>query len=141
METIESKPRTTKTTGYSAENSIFFSTGITGWRVSVHQHIWAPPTDVYENEENYVVRVELAGMNEDDFVVKIDQNKLMISGIRPDLPETRAFHQMEIRFGEFSTEVDLPGPVVMEHVSADYSNGFLRVILPKTHSKHITIEG
>ena len=141
MKTIESKPRTPKTTGYQPESALFLNTGFTGWHVSLHQHVYAPPTDVYETEDKYVVKVELAGMDENDFIVKIDQNKLLISGVRPDITETRAFHQMEIHFGEFSTEVDLPGPIDMEHVEADYTNGFLRVILPKAHSKHISIEG
>lgn len=139
MVIIESKPKNTKTTGYSPENSIFFTPGTTGWRLSIREHIWTPPTDVYEMEEKYCVRVEIAGMDENDFTVKIDSSRLIISGVRPDIPETRAYHQMEIHFGEFSTTVDLPGPVDIEHVTADYTNGFLRVNLPKAQTKHIDI--
>ncbi len=141
METIDLKPKTSKTTGYLPEDAVFFTSGLTGWRVSLRPHIWSPPTDVYETEDKYVVRVEIAGMDENDISVKIDQNRLIVSGIRPDLTENRAFHQMEIRFGEFSTEVEFPGPVEIEHVEADYQNGLLRINLPKAQPKHVPIEG
>ncbi len=139
MVTLEVKPKYTKTTGYSPENALLFAQGVTGWRLSIRQHIWTPPTDVYEMEDKYCVRVEISGMDENDFTVKIDSNRLTISGIRSDLPETRAYHQMEIHFGEFSTSVDLPGLVDIDHVSADYTNGFLRVNLPKAQTKHVDI--
>jgi HSP20 family protein len=80
-------------------------------------------------------------MDENDLSVKIDQNKLIISGVRPDFPETRAYHRMEIQFGEFSTEIEFPGPVGIDHIEADYQNGFLRIVLPKAQARHIPIEG
>jgi HSP20 family protein len=141
METLTPKPKTKKTSSPLPENAVFLAPGLKGWRVSIHQHIWSPPTDVYETEEKYIIRVEIAGMDENDLSVKIDQNRLIISGFRPDFPETRAYHRMEIHFGEFSTEVEFPGPVEIDHVEADYQNGFLRIVLPKAQAKRIPIEG
>jgi len=102
-----------------------------GWQVRVQSHVWSPPTDVYEIETAYVVRVEVAGMRDQDFSVQIDNNYLIISGARPDKPERRAYHQMEVRFSEFSTVVAIPGPVDMENAKAGYDDGFLVVTLPK----------
>ena len=106
----------------------------------VRSNVWSPPTDEYETENAYVVRVEIAGMNEDDFEVSIENNTLLIAGVRPDAPERRAYHQMEIRFGKFATALGLPGPVDIDHAIAEYKDGFLTVTLPKATSKQIKVE-
>lgn len=97
----------------------------------VRSHVWSPPTDEYETEEAYIVLVEIAGMRDDDFEVSLENNTLLISGSRPDFLERRAYQQMEIRFGKFSTAVNLPGPVNIEQAHAEYQDGFLTIILPK----------
>ena len=106
----------------------------------VRSHVWSPPTDQYETEDSYVVRVEIAGMQEDDFEVSLENNTLFISGSRPDFPERRAYQQMEIRFGKFATALGLPGPVNIEHARVEYKDGFLTVILTKEASNQIEVE-
>lgn len=102
-------------------------------------HLWRPSTDVYELEDRYVVRVEIAGMKEADFNINIDQNILTISGARQDTGERRAFHQMEIHYGEFITQFELSNDIEREKVEAEYQDGFLRVILPKAQTQQIKI--
>jgi HSP20 family protein len=111
-----------------------------GWQVQVRAGLWSPPTDVYETENNYVVRVEIAGMRDEDFEITIENNFLMISGSRPDIPERRAYQQMEIRFGKFETVVGIPGPLDFESSHADYKEGFLTVTMPKAKPNQIEIE-
>jgi HSP20 family protein len=111
-----------------------------GWRVSLRPATWRPPTDVYEIEDGYVVRVEIAGMREEDFSVELDGRSLVVRGVRSDYPERRAFHQMEIRYGEFSIEIEMPAPVLAADVQATYQEGFLRIQLPKARAKQIHIE-
>lgn len=106
----------------------------------VRSRNWSPPTDAYETEDEYVVRVEIAGMREEDFEVVLENNTLLISGSRPDLPERRAYHQMEIRSGKFSTAVDIPGPVNVETAVAEYKDGFLIVKLPRAKPNQIKVE-
>ncbi len=106
----------------------------------VRSKVWSPPTDAYETEEHYVVRLEMAGMREDDFEVVLENNTLLISGSRPDLPERRAYHQMEIRFGKFSTAIEIPGPVDVEAAVAEYKDGFLIVKLPRAKPSQIKVE-
>jgi HSP20 family protein len=101
----------------------------------VRSNVWSPPTDVYEIEDGYVVKVEIAGMREDNFEVAIENNILMISGNRPDFPERRAYHQMEIQFGKFEIAVAIPAAVDMENARAEYQDGFLTIHLPKAHIK------
>ncbi len=109
------------------------------WQMRMQAHIWSPPTDLFENEQNYIIRVEVAGMRQQDFSVILDNNILTISGSRPDTPERRAYHQMEVRFGEFSTAVAIPGPVNVEKSTAEYEDGFLVVTLPKAAPSKINI--
>lgn len=111
-----------------------------GWQVQVRSGVWSPPTDVYETDNDYVVRVEIAGMNEDGFDISVEDKFLTISGNRPDVPERRAYQQMEIRFGKFETVVGLPGPIDLDASHAEYKEGFLTVTLPKAKPNHIQIE-
>ncbi len=104
----------------------------------VRSNAWSPPTDEYETEEAYVIRMEIAGMQEDDFEVSLENNTLLISGSRLDnLPERRAYQQMEIQFGKFANAISLPGPVNIEQAHAEYKNGFLIIILPKTTQNEV----
>ncbi len=101
----------------------------------VRSSVWSPPTDVYETEEKYVIKVEIAGMRDDDFEVAFENAVLMIAGYRSDLNERRAYHQMEIRFGRFEIAVEIPISVDMEKATAEYRDGFLTIVLPKSNAK------
>ena len=100
---------------------------------------WRPPTDVFETEDAIIVRVEIAGMRDADFSVSLQDRLLVIQGTRSDQSERQAFHQMEIRFGEFSTEVELHWPVISDEVEAVYRDGFLTLVLPKAKPRVIEI--
>ena len=102
-------------------------------------HIWRPPTDVYETEDTVVVRVEIAGLRDEDFTISIAGRSLTIRGMRQDIAERRAYHQMEIFFGEFLSEVELPCGVIAENATAEYDTGFLRLWLPKEQPLKISI--
>jgi HSP20 family protein len=106
----------------------------------VRASVWGPPTDMYETEENFIVRIEIAGMRDEDFEIGVENNMLMISGNRPDLNERRAYHQMEIRFGKFEVAVEIPVPVDLERASAEYKDGFLMIQLPKASPRKIKVE-
>lgn len=100
-----------------------------GWQV--RSTVWNPPTDVYETEANLTIRVEVAGMRDEDFGVAIEKNFLMISGIRPDQSERRAYHQMEIMYGKFEIAIQMPVDVDVDHAHAEYKDGFLTILFPK----------
>ncbi|MDI6769308.1 MAG: Hsp20/alpha crystallin family protein [Anaerolineales bacterium] len=110
-----------------------------GWQVNLRSYSWSPPTDVYETETCFVVRVEVAGMRQSEFSINVEGNYLVISGARTDLSERRAYHQMEIRFGEFSTAIELPSGVNVDRADAEYEDGFLSVVLPKIKPAEIKI--
>ena len=113
--------------------------GALGWQVT--SGVWSPPTDLFETPDEYVVSVEIAGMREPDFDVIYENGVLVVTGQRPDRTERRAYHQMEIHFGKFSSAVSLPGPVDLDRSQAEYKNGFLVVRLPKAKRVDVKIEG
>jgi HSP20 family protein len=109
-----------------------------GWQVTTG--MWSPPTDVCETDQEYIVSVEVAGMRERDFEVVLENGILSVTGHRPDVSERRAYHQMEIHFGEFSTAAGVPGPVDVDRSVAEYTDGFLIVRMPKAKTTEIKIE-
>jgi len=111
-----------------------------GWQMQVRSRLWSPPTDMYETEDAYIVRMEIAGMRDADFTVSIEEGFLMISGSRPDIQERCAYHQMEIRSGKFFSAISLPNPIDLENASAAYEDGFFIVTLPKLKASQITIQ-
>jgi HSP20 family protein len=112
-----------------------------GWQVSIHSYAWNPPTDVYETDASFIVRLEVAGMRQSDFSIDVEDNFLIISGVRSESPERRTYHQMEIRFGEFSTTIEIPAGADVSKTQADYEDGFLNVVMPKIKPTTINIKG
>lgn len=110
-----------------------------GWRLVRRSHAWRPPTDVLETDEAYVVVVEVAGMRGADISVTYHQRMLSIQGIRTDMSSRKAYHQMEIAYGEFASEVRIPVPIETSGIEATYNDGFLRVMLPKARSREVPI--
>jgi HSP20 family protein len=117
----------------------YFVSRLSDWQVAPRSNVWSPPTDVYETADAVIVRVEIAGMQGENLSVSLDKGLLTISGVRQEQTEKRAFHQMEIRFGEFETQIDLSIPIDFDKVEAVYSDGFLRIVLPKAVPRTIRI--
>jgi HSP20 family protein len=95
---------------------------------------WQPSVDVCETQDQVIVVAELAGVEDADFEVKIQENTLTIRGIRrsPGAAQRRVYHQMEILCGHFECSTTLPGPVNPEHAKASLANGLLEIVLPKS---------
>lgn len=125
---------------YVSEEGTSALPGVVRPRNGLRSPLWRPPTDVYETEEAVVVRLEIAGMQEKDISISLTSRTLSIRGIRQDVPERRAYHQMEIFFGEFAIDIELPVAVHGEAVTAEYQGGFLKILLPKELPKRIRVK-
>ena len=110
-----------------------------GWVAVRQQRKWRPPTDVYETEESVIVKVEIGGMSEQDFCVSLSNRNLSISGARRDPDCKLSYQQLEIPYGQFSTEVFLPYAVERDEIRATYENGFLTVVLPKVKAHQVKV--
>ncbi len=136
---VNLKPANLRTNTILPDHNTYYVSGIVNWHMMGRPTIWRPPTDVIETDQCIVVRVEIAGMRDGQVAVNFDQHILSINGTRSDNLEKRAFHQMEIHYGEFLTEVEVFVPIDTESITAEYQDGFLRVFLPKQTAKSINI--
>jgi len=110
----------------------FFDSLAAGGRyLGSNHHTWTPPTDVYESGGKVVVRIEIAGMRQEDFDVSFDNGLLTVSGTRRDPADKVAYHRLEISYGDFLTQVHMPWPVDEDMIEAKYDKGFLFVTLPR----------
>ena len=105
-------------------------------------HSWQPPTDLYETKDALIVRAEIAGMRDGTLAVSINGKELTITGVREYPSHGGAYHQMEVRYGEFRSDVRLPVLVDEDKVEASYTDGFLTVVMPKqgVHRVKVQIE-
>ena len=94
---------------------------------------WIPPVDVFETEDSFIVKVELAGLDLDNLDVTFEDAQLTIEGARHDAcSEPRVVcHQMEIPYGYFRRTIPLSRGIDGESITAGYVAGFLAIRLPK----------
>ena len=96
--------------------------------------VWEPAVDVYETKDDFVVIVELAGVNESDIRLSVDRDIFTIEGVRnraPEAGEKRAYHRMEITSGPFRKSMKLPGAIDTGKITASYEEGLVKIVLPK----------
>ena len=94
---------------------------------------FAPAVDVYEDEHNLVLKLEVPGVNEEDMNVSVENNTLTVSGERKFEKEEKEenFHRIERRYGSFSRTFRLPNTIDSEKVDAAYDKGILKITLAK----------
>jgi len=97
---------------------------------------WAPRADVYEQNGSIVVKAELPGMKKEDIEVKVDDGDLVIRGERSteEKVEEKDFYRMERSRGSIYRRFPLPQGVAPDQIKADYSDGVLKVTVPKPAS-------
>lgn len=101
--------------------------------------VWQPPTDVYETDDSAVVIVEIAGLRPGDYQIALTGRTLEISGERRDPAAKLAYQQMEIRYGKFRTQVQLPWALEPTDQHAVYEDGLLKIILRKAQARRVPV--
>ena len=94
---------------------------------------WIPAMDLLEEDEHYVLRADLPGMDEGDVSVELDGNVLTIAGERQEQTQTtqEGYHRMERASGAFRRTLTLPEGVDADEISASFDKGVLEVRVPK----------
>ena len=115
-------------------SSVYFETksSAKGERDPAAKAHWVPNTDVYATDSGLVIKVELAGMRSENLEITVEDNRLRISGNRPDGCRAAkcSFIVMEISYGPFETVLELPSGYDLSQARAAYLNGFLRIDVP-----------
>ena len=94
---------------------------------------FAPAVDIYEDEHNITLKMEVPGIDEKDIDVRIEGNSLAVRGERKlerDEKEEN-YRRMERQYGSFTRSFTLPSAVDPAQVTAHYEKGVLKVILAK----------
>jgi HSP20 family protein len=94
---------------------------------------WAPPVDIYETENELVVKADLPDLQEKDIDVRVENNTLTIRGERKfekDVNEDN-YLRVERAYGPFTRSFSLPNTVNSEDIHAEYRNGVLTLHMAK----------
>lgn len=109
-----------------------FGLGRTGFTLSPAQSLWSPQVELFERENNLVVRADLPGVRKEDLNIEVQDDVLVISGERQSEHEENreGFYRSERSYGNFYRSIPLPHEVKADQVNASFHDGVLEVTLP-----------
>ena len=95
---------------------------------------WAPLVDIAEDDNEYLINVEIPEVPKENVKVTVNQGVLSIEGERAWQGEEngKKYHRVERAYGSFSRSFTLPDYVDGNKIAADYKEGVLRVHVPKS---------
>ncbi len=103
------------------------------WRRSPSVRSWSPPMEVYEKNDEYIVKAELPGLNQGDIDISVVGDTLTIKGERRSLEDVNSenYYLCERCYGGFERSLTFPTELDAGKVDAIYENGVLEMRLPK----------
>jgi HSP20 family protein len=106
---------------------------------------WRPAIDIYEAENEIVLKAELPGISKEDISVEVKDNALTLRGER--FPESEVnedkYYRREICFGTFERSFTLQDRIQPEQIKASFKDGILTIKIPRTQTekpKQITVD-
>ena len=91
---------------------------------------WTPAADIYESEANYLIAIDLPGIDRSTLSIDLDDDRLVVKGARLLEAEPKE-HRWERPRGRFLRTFSLPGSVNQTEIVAEYKDGVLQIHLPK----------
>jgi HSP20 family protein len=98
---------------------------------------FVPRADVEERDDAYVVELELPGVRESEVEVSLAGRRLIVSGERKEKERVGLLRRRTRSVGRFHYEVEVPGAVDEDGVTASLDEGVLTVTLPKAESERV----
>ena len=94
---------------------------------------WNPVVDIYENEENIVIKAEIPGVDKNDIVVDVKGRVLTLKGERStdNAVKEDNYYRQERSYGKFERAFALPVEVDPDKIKADFKDGVLKIDIPK----------
>ncbi len=95
--------------------------------------VWMPLTDIIEDEDNFVLRLDLPGVNKDDVKISYADGQLSISGERKQEKESKdsRYHRVERTYGKYFRSFTLPSKIKEDKIDAKFKDGQLTITVPK----------
>ncbi len=116
------------------------------WWPEGEEYEVAPAVDVYETDDEVVIKAELPGTNKEDVEVTATEDRVVLSGETTTTEEVDKdnYYRREMRYGSFRRSVELPHVIDPDAVSAKFTDGVLEIRAPKapepTEGKKIEIK-
>jgi HSP20 family protein len=98
------------------------------------REVWSvPAVDMYQTDDDLVVKAALPGIKIDEVQINITGDVLTLKGEmkQEEEKQEKAWHIREQRFGSFERSIALPTNVVADKAKAEFENGILTITLPK----------
>jgi HSP20 family protein len=110
----------------------FFKRSIGDWKSFTF-----PAINIAENDTAFMIDLAVPGFKKEDFVVKVDNNMLTIAANKKEEHEEKDknYTRKEYNFSSFSRSFTLPDNVKDDQVKANYENGMLKLIIPKSETQ------
>jgi HSP20 family protein len=104
----------------------FFDTSTEPWTGS-----WSPPADVYRGKQQWLIKLDLAGVRAEDIQVHVEGQRLLVQGIRRDwsIVEDQQAYSMEIAYNRFQRAFELPFDLTQAEIRSEYRDGMLLVMI------------
>lgn len=99
---------------------------------------FVPRVDIVETDKSYEIHLAAPGMKKEDFKVELTEGRLTVSGERKFQKEEgdkKTYHRVETQYGSFMRSFILPDDVKVDSISAEYTDGILKLYLPKDEKK------
>ncbi|MDA3840104.1 MAG: Hsp20/alpha crystallin family protein [Patescibacteria group bacterium] len=95
---------------------------------------FVPAVDMYQDEKNVVVEVQLAGIDPEDVEISIENDVLIVRGQSEKTSEVddKNYYKKEIKRGNFYRTIQLPSHVNGDATDAEATDGVLKITIPKT---------
>jgi HSP20 family protein len=100
-----------------------------------------PAANIIDNEKDFIIELAVPGMKKDQFKINLEDDILTISVERKeeDAKEEKNYTRREFRYDAFCRSFSMPEIVDQDNIKADYANGVLSVVLPK--SEEVKVKG
>lgn len=114
-------------------NRLFDTFARSFWDEDVATGAWSPAVDIVENDDNIVLKAELAGVDPKDVDIQVEDNTLYLKGQRKFENEVKKenYHRIERSYGSFARSFSLPSSIDANKVVAEFKDGLLTLTLPK----------
>lgn len=96
-----------------------------------------PLLDIKEDKEIFIIDIEVPGVDKNDLKISIKKGNLIVQGEKKEekKKEEESYIRVERSYGNFMRSVNLPAEVNQSKITAQYNNGVLKIILPKTQKE------
>jgi len=95
-----------------------------------------PALNIWSNEDELIITAEVPGINPEDLDLSVVGDNLTLKGERKaeEMDENARYHRQERGYGSFSRTVQLPFPVDIDKVDANFTNGVLEITMPRAEA-------